>query len=109
MQSAAQHRYRFVASTLITTAVKMLRCALHDVPLSISESLMVMMLVGLVGLAEKVDEGADHVKARPAHIKPVEAGRGMAHKKMQNQMRPGTHQQAREGDELEAVEGRGAV
>ena len=67
------------------------------------------MVVRLVGLAEEVDECADEVKTRPAHVEPVEARRQMAHEEMQNQVRAGAHQQAREGDELEAVEGRGPV
>ena len=67
------------------------------------------MVVRLIGLAKEVDERADEVKTCPAYVEPVEACWQVAHEEMQNQVRAGAHQQAREGDELEAVEGRGPV
>jgi hypothetical protein len=71
---------------------------------------MMVVMVRLIGLAKKVDERANEVKSRPAHIQPIEAGgHGLGHEKMQNQMCPGTHQQAGEGNKLEAVQGRGPV
>jgi hypothetical protein len=69
-----------------------------------------MMVVRLVGLAEEVDDCADEVKHTPAHIQPVEARwHALPHKKVQYQVSPGAHEQARERNELEAVEGRWPV
>ena len=59
--------------------------------------------------AEYVYQRTDNVKARPAYVEPIEAPRGTAHEKVQNQVRAGTHEQAREGDKLKAIEGRGPV
>ena len=63
----------------------------------------------LARLAEYVYQRADDVKARPAHVEPIEAPRGVVHEKMQNQVCAGAHEQAREGDKLEAIEGRGSI
>ena len=69
-----------------------------------------MVMVLLIGLAKYVDERAHRVKPQPAHIQPVEARwHGPADEIIQNQVRAGAHQQAREGDELEAIKGRRAV
>jgi hypothetical protein len=70
---------------------------------------MMVMMVRLGGLAEKIDERADDIKTRPTHIQPVESGRGVPHEEMQNQVRARAHEQTRNGNELEAIEGRGPV
>ena len=55
-------------------------------------ALVMVMVVGLIGLAEEVDERANEVKAAPAHVEPVEALRRVAHEKVENQVGPGAHQ-----------------
>ena len=46
--------------------------------------LLMVVVMGLIGLAEQIKERATDVKSRPAHIQPVEAGGGMAYGKVQN-------------------------
>ena len=62
-------------------------------------------MMRLIRLAEQINQRAHDVKSYPAHVEPVEARRRASHEKVQNQVRPDAHQEAREGDKLEAVEG----
>ena len=45
---------------------------------------LMVVVMGLIGLAEQIKKRATDVKSRPAHIQPVEAGGGMAYSKVQN-------------------------
>ena len=68
-----------------------------------------MVVMRLIRLAEYIPQRAQDVEPEPARVQPIEAGWCVAHQKMQEQMRPRAHQQAGEGDELEAIESRRAV
>ena len=69
-----------------------------------------VVVMGLVGFAKEVYEGAHQVKTRPAYIEPVEPCRQWAaYEVMQNQVGAGAHEHPGKGDELKAVECRGAV
>ena len=46
--------------------------------------LMVVVVMGLIGLAEQIKKRATDIKSRPAHVQPVEAGGGVAYGKVQN-------------------------
>ena len=43
-----------------------------------------VVVMGLIGLAEQIKERATDVKSRPAHIQPVEAGGGVAYGEVQD-------------------------
>jgi hypothetical protein len=70
---------------------------------------MMVVMMRLIGLAEKIDKRADDVKARPAYIQPVESGWGVPYEVVKNQVRARTHEQTCDGNELEAIKGRGSV
>ena len=46
--------------------------------------LLMMVVMGLIGLAEQIKERATDVKSCPAHVQPVEAGGGVAYGKVQD-------------------------
>ena len=46
--------------------------------------LLMVVVMGLIGLAEQIKERATDVKSRPAHVQPVEAGGGVAYGKVQD-------------------------
>ena len=45
---------------------------------------LMVVVMGLIGLAEQIKERATDVKSRPAHVQPVEAGGGVAYGKVQD-------------------------
>ncbi|GAB2702011.1 hypothetical protein GCM10011495_04000 [Hymenobacter frigidus] len=46
--------------------------------------LLMVVVMGLIGLAEQIKKRATDVKSRPAHIQPIEAGGGVAYGKVQD-------------------------
>jgi hypothetical protein len=79
-------------------------------PGNVREVLMVVvMVVRLIGLAKQVEERAKKVENRPAHVQPIKAIGHASDEEVQNQVGTSTHQQARKGNELEAVQGRRPV
>ena len=59
----------------------MLRYVQHD---GLGFRRLMVVVMGLIGLAEQIKERATDVKSRPAHVQPVEAGGGVAHGKVQD-------------------------
>jgi len=59
----------------------MLHYVQHD---GLGFRLLMVVVMGLIGLAEQIKERAADVKSRPAHVQPVEAGGGVAYGKVQN-------------------------
>jgi hypothetical protein len=67
---------------------------------------MVMVMMAFVRLAEQVHQRAHDVESRPAYVQPIKARRHLlGGKKVQNQVGANAHQDARDGDELVAIEG----
>jgi hypothetical protein len=69
-----------------------------------------MVMVPFVGLAKKINQGADNVKCCPTYVEPIEAfWTVLGGKKVKYQVSADAHDQASDGNELVAVEGAGTV